>query len=304
VWRWRVRGLALVSAILVVAATLVPARAVERSSDRPADLARHPFFVAVTTGTSACAGSVVAPTWVLTVAACVRDTPSDRLFLSLSNGRFVRAPDVIVHPLYDGLTSDGHDLALLRVPATATAGITPIQVGLPWNDGIYRPGGTAVRLSVGGAGIQSGAHRLRTADTVIRADNEAASRYERTYGATKWIGELMIGAEAVDRAPCLRERGDPLVAELANGPVLIGVSSFSLPDCDMPQAFAEMSGSQLAWVASWAAGADTWGPCPRSDGAQGVSAASYGDRQVRPEEVTEGPYYWSITCDPSGPATS
>lgn len=290
------------SAILVVASMLVPARAAESSVDRPADLSRYPFFVAVTAGTSACAGSVVAATWVLTVAACVRDTPPERVSLSLSNGQFVRAPDVVVHPLYDGLTSNGHDLALLRVPATATAGITPIQVGLPWNDGIYRPGGTAVRLGVGGGGSQSGSHRLRTADTVIRADAEAAGRYQRTYGATKWIGELMIGAEAVGRAPCLRERGDPLVAELADGPVLIGVSSYSLPDCDLPQVFAEMSGSQLAWVASWAAGARAWGPCPRSDGEQGVSAASYGDRQVRPEEVTEGPYYWSITCDASGPA--
>jgi hypothetical protein len=304
VWRSRVGALALVSVFLVVASILVSARPAGSAVDQPAELSRYPYFVSVTAGTTACSGSVVATTWVLTVAACVVNTPTERVSVLLSNGQFVLGPDVVLHPLYDGLAADGHDLALLRVPATATAGITPIQVGLPWDEGAFRAGETAIRLGVGGAGSPSGSHRLRTADTVIRADDDTAARYRRTYGGTKWVGELMLAAEAVDQAPCLRGRGDPLVADRSGRPVLIGVSSYSLPDCDLPHVFAEMSGSQLAWVASWASGVRTWGPCPRGDGEKGVSGASYGDRQVRPEEVTEGPYYWSITCDPSGPAVA
>jgi hypothetical protein len=304
VWRSRVGALTLVSVILVVASMLVSPGPAGSAVDRPAELSRYPYFASVTAGTSVCSGSVVATNWVLTVAGCVVNTPTERVSVLLSNGQFVLGPEVLLHPLFDGLTADGHDLALLGVPATATAGITPIQVGLPWDEGFFQPGETAIRLGVGSAGSKSGSDRLRTADTVLRADDDVTARYHRTYGGTKWIGELMLGAEAAERAPCLRGRGDPLVADRSGGPVLIGVSSYSLPDCDQPQVFAEMSGSQLAWVASWATGVGAWGPCPRGDGEKGVAAASYGERKVRAEEVTEGPYYWSITCDPSTPAAA
>jgi hypothetical protein len=79
--------------------------------------------------------------------------------------------------------------------------------------------------------------------------DEVPGQYRRAHATTGWIGELMVGV-GVNSVRCMRERGDPLIVERGGRAVLIGVNSFSLSDCDLPQVFAELSGPQLAWVAS------------------------------------------------------
>jgi trypsin len=298
VWRWPGGAVALAAAGLVLAAVVGAMRPAYSAVDHDvADLGKYPFFTMITAGTSSCAGTVVAPDWVLTTAQCMQDGAPEGVWLYLTNGRFVQAAEVITHPLFDGLPRNGHDLALLRTPAGSTTGITPPQVGSAWSEEPYTPERPALRLGSTGREGDSGGHLIRAVPMTIRADDAVRLDYQRSYAAPqRWVGELSIAAQRTDAALCPRERGDPLMVERDGRTIVIGVGSFTVPDCAMPQSFGELSGSQLAWVAAHApAVVSGWGPCT-ADGRPGVPGASYGDTQLRPEERTEGPWWWSITC--------
>jgi hypothetical protein len=84
-----------------------------------------------------CGASVIGSGAVLTAAHCVDGVGGDpsKITLFISDTNSVTPTVLFIHPLWNGDVSDGHDLAVLKVPPTATSGVTPPQVGSPGDAG-------------------------------------------------------------------------------------------------------------------------------------------------------------------------
>jgi Trypsin len=260
--------------------------------------ATYPYYADI----SGCGAEVIAPTWVLTAAHCVSGQTAANIHVSLSNGQHATGTYLVVHPLYNGDVTDGHDLAVIEVPRAATAGITPVQVGSPWNSGIYAPNTLATLVGRGetSAGTPPDG-QLRAAGVYIRTDADMDDIYNPWYWFDDWIEDLMIGAGNQYSHACFGDSGGPLAVQLNGHPVLVGTVSFGNDDCATPNAFAELSGPQLAWVALWGLASVTsaWGACTQANGSPGVSTSSYGNQpgtSTGGYSGRDGSNYWSFAC--------
>ena len=80
----------------------------------------------------------------------------------------------------------------------------------------------------------------------------------------------MIGAGTATATTCTYDDGAPALVQRAGNWVQVGVASFSAAGCDRPGGFAELTGAQLAWVASRVpAVLAGWGPCTTPAGNHG-----------------------------------
>jgi len=289
-------------AVLVMAASgLTPARAIVGGTlEDPADF---PYFVLVRTVGPSCGGSVIDAWWVLTAAHCVAGYSNSSIQVvrpQLSGSvswESWNATDVVPHPLWDGDVGHGHDLALIHLAAgnaqgaAPLPGLTAIQVGSPWDPNAYAPGAEATIMGYGATSATGSASGgLLAADTPILSD-----AYMRTLRSA-WIDRLLIGAGATNQSTCYGDSGGPLVVGRTTAqPVLIGVVSFGLFECQGAAAFDELTGPQLAWVASVVpAIMSHWGVCTTPYGA-GYSVAGY-TAQYTPGVQRDGPYYWWVGC--------
>src|SRR5262245_29878379 len=169
----RLRQMVVATSLSVTAATaavLVPA------APAPAIVGDTPGYVAnfgavlvfFDQGYETCGGTQISPSWILTAGHCITDVPSPYTSI-LVDGWTV--DQVIAHPLWDGDSSHGHDLALLHLPAGARPGGASIpQVGAPWNPAAYAPGTQAEIMGVGKTSAHAapvdGPSPLLTANTV------------------------------------------------------------------------------------------------------------------------------------------
>jgi hypothetical protein len=196
------------------------------------------------------------------------------------------------------------------VGPSATAGVTPVQVGAPWEPWLYAPGGEAVIMGFGRTTPDGPASdRLLAADTVLRSDDYMDDIFNPVFGLDGWSSPLMIGAGSDTQTVCKGDSGGPLVVAGSNGHVVqLGVASFAHDApwpysgfCDTAGGFAELSGPQLAWVASQVPSVmDAWGPCTSSYGVPGHSPASYG--APVPGAQMDRWMYWRIWCEAPPPA--
>jgi hypothetical protein len=283
-------GLTAVAATLVALAE--PAAAIIGGT--AAQWSDYPYLVLVSAPEESCLGAVISDSWVLTADHCMdhrgpNDPPGD-VFVTLpspppgSADQFT-AQQIIPHPLWDHDAGHGHDLTLIGLPAGALAGIPPVQVGSPWDPGAYAAGVQATIM-----GPDSNSLAFTVAQVPLLSDSAM-----RAIGFA-WVDPLMIGAGSPQQTTCFGDSGGPLVVNRGGRPVEVGVVSFGTQQCNNAAGFAELSGPQLAWVASNVPSIMSgWGGCTASDGNPGRPSGYYGATLYAGGQP-DGPNYWSITC--------
>ena len=272
----------LALAVAVVSALVVPVPGVAASGrmpdsvpvpieasvvgGRPIAIARAPWQVALLSANASasdddswedqfCAGSLIAPEWVLTAAHCVFDrgralAPADveamvgvGVLSESSSADRLRIDRIVVHPAWGGSTSFAADIALLRlsVPAAVDGVVTRLAAVPSRSSGTVWPGrGEGLLVAGWGcrAALPSGAdcasdqyadalHALEITDlTGPRArDCGVASDFDVT--AMICAGDLAGGADA-----CIGDSGGALVAERRT-PIVAGIVSFG-EGCALP----------------------------------------------------------------------
>jgi Trypsin len=268
---------------LFVGALGMPAEAIVGGSTvSPND---YPFFVQVNEAGFLCGGSIIDADVVLTAAHCVENSVGNpaNVTVMVHDTNPVVGAAITVHPLWNGDLGDGHDIAVVYLAPGSTAGITPVVVGSPLDDDPYTPGHEATTIGHGYTG-KNGAPTsdLRDVQIPIRSDSYMSDLYDPWWWTDEWSDGLHIGAGSTNQTTCYGDSGGPLMVQQAGRIVEIGVTSFGFPqlwsfdECTVPSAFSEMSGHQLAWVATQVPGVQPrWLPCVGYAGQTGHVVASY-----------------------------
>jgi hypothetical protein len=265
----------------------------------------YPAFVRVSSPGSQCGGTVIAPDTVLTAGHCIDDgATADEVSVLVRDVTRRQATAVLVHPLWNGNPTDGHDLGLITLTAHSTDDVVPVQAGSPWDDS-YLAADVPATIVGHGATAWGGeaTSELRAVDTVLRSDHWMDDIYNHWYWFDGWNEPLHIGAGDSRHTACGGDSGGPLFVD-KDGTwtwIQVGVASFNskglgfLTDgCDEAAGFTELSNSQLAWVAQHAPSVkDRWGPCLTDRGTVGTAMASY---SYDPSNANEGPYHWTLHC--------
>lgn len=263
-------------------------------------------------GYGVCGGTAIGGDWILTAAHCLTDIPNRTItnayFCGHSGCGYYQAVDVVIHPLWDGDHTHGHDLALLRMGAGALQGAPTIpKVGSPWDPGAYAAG-TRAQIMGYGATHAGGpvSDTLLVADTVLVSDDSMDSEFNPWLVDDNWVEPLMIGAGSSPTTVCRGDSGGPLVVHPNGGvAVQVGVASFMYTStldsgCDSPAGFAELSGPQLAWLATQVPSITSgWGICTASDGYAGTPLVHYSTTGYA-DDQRDGPYWWQISCQIPG----
>jgi hypothetical protein len=296
-WRLATAAIAGVAALAAIFATARPAAAVVGGVTVSRD--SYPYLVHLQASSEECHGAVISDSWILTAAHCfiasdVSDPGSVTVAgatLSGSGGDYVWQPvQIVLHPLWDGNQDHGHDLALMRVASGALAPLAPVQVGTPWDAGAYAAGLSATIMGDSTIDSINGGGTVTVAQVPLQSDSYMASL------GFSWINALMIGAGSPQQTTCYGDSGGPLVVTRNSLPVEVGVVSFGNKDCTNAAGFSELSGPQLAWVASSVPSITSgWGACTASDGNPGRTVVYYGPTNYA-GTATDGPNYWSIAC--------
>lgn len=265
--------------------------------------ASHPYYVRLSTAGKLCGGSVIAPTVVLTAAHCVDEgVTSSQVTLYVSDkGTGAPARGIQLHPLWTGSVEDGHDLALVKVDAAATSGVTPVGVGDPRDATLYEVNRPAVAVGRGRTSPTSGSSaELRVLSTYLRSDGDMDDVYNSTFWFDNWNSALMLGAGTTTETVCFGDSGGPLTVNRNGARIQVGVASFTdtwRTDCDQPGGFAELQGAQLAWLGSAVKSImPAWGTCRTRHGSVGNYVAKY-DSTSAWLPNREGRFYWGFVCE-------
>jgi secreted trypsin-like serine protease len=238
-----------VAASLVLAALVVPLDRTVASSGSGGSVrivggtaasdGRYPFVASLqkvgAAGAPAhfCGGSLVAGSWVLTAAHCLKSVTvaEFRVVVGLSrlsagDGQVRRPAEIRIAPEFDGDSTHGADVALVRLSAPVT-GIVPVEPVRPSERARWEPGDTAtvVGWGVTGEAGTTANDQLLAASVPIRSDAVMAG--SGAYGDS-FLASDMLGAGPVagGRDACFGDSGGPLV--IGRGTTLrqVGVVSF------------------------------------------------------------------------------
>lgn len=220
-------------AVLLLAAAAAHAQSAVQS----ADTLRYPYVAALSRSTSGarvyfCAGTLVAPRWILTAAHCFH-TPRGGLITAqglaaeVGARRLRDAPAqaqvavarIVLHPDYDP-ESQENDIALVELAEEAGPLIAQVAMSRPAADpdqatvlgfgSFYEGRLAATAVSPTGAPVSQTSDRLRQAAVRVVDPASCAARFGGAGAAT---GAYRICAGGGPDATCVGDSGAPLVVE-------------------------------------------------------------------------------------------
>jgi secreted trypsin-like serine protease len=199
-----------------------------------------------------CAGSVIAPTVVLTAAHCVNgrqastvDVVSGRLRLSVAGGQRIPAAALAIDPGWQP-SAFRHDAALVFLSAPTLS--PPIGVAGPVNGPLVRVG-TDVLVTGWGRRNEApgtGADDLQQVTMTIQPEDECDQPL-RSFDATI----MLCAGSGSARSTCRGDSGGAAVGFDGPTPLAVGLVSFGSSHCadGRPRAFARVP-SEASWIAS------------------------------------------------------